>query len=246
MKVYFLTVVTIFGISFLGFKNIFQTTEKPASNYVVVELFTSEGCSSCPPAEAIMQELQQRYLNEPVIFLQYHVDYWNYLGWKDMFSTEQYSKRQQDYASILHLSEIYTPQVIVNGIFQMVGSNKKLLQSTIQQQLLKSQIKKLDFTINKNMDDITIQLGPTMEKQKQLNYYCGLVLKSVSNKISAGENNGLTMLHNNVVIALKEFSSNKNITIKIPSIWNHKPLSVVCFAQQINNGRIEAIDIKDL
>src|SRR5438132_289864 len=95
----------------------------------VVELFTSEGCSSCPPADAIAAKITSEFKN--VYVLGFHVDYWNSLGWKDEFSNAAWTNRQQQYASHFELSSIYTPQMVVNGKTELVGSNEQLLRKTI-------------------------------------------------------------------------------------------------------------------
>src|SRR5271155_5036456 len=92
---------------------------------VIVELFTSEGCSSCPAADRLRSRLEQ---NQPVpgvqvIAIEEHVDYWNQLGWTDPFSSPQYRARQNDYAVAFHAGNIYTPQMVVNGLAQFVGSD---------------------------------------------------------------------------------------------------------------------------
>ena len=92
----------------------------------VVELFTSQGCSSCPPADRVLGELAQR---DDVVALAYHVDYWNYLGWQDTFSSEQSTKRQYDYARTLGRKSVYTPQVIVNGRDHLNGSDKRGIEA---------------------------------------------------------------------------------------------------------------------
>src|ERR1700749_1590133 len=84
-------------------------------SFAVVELFTSEGCSSCPPADELVAKIQKEDNGKPVYILAFHVDYWNRLGWKDVFSSADYSARQQQYARWLKSSEGYTPQAIVNG-----------------------------------------------------------------------------------------------------------------------------------
>ncbi len=94
----------------------------------VVELFTSEGCSSCPPAEAYIGELAHR---SDVVALAFHVDYWDDLGWRDRFGSSQAVERQRRYASTLHLSTVYTPQVIVDGREDYVGSNKNAIGRTL-------------------------------------------------------------------------------------------------------------------
>lgn len=109
---------------FAGFLGLFLWQSPPAvagSRPVVVELFTSQGCSSCPPADALLGELAQR---PDVIALGFHVDYWDNLGWKDPLSAPGSTRRQRDYAELFSLSSIYTPQMVIEGRQQLVGSDR--------------------------------------------------------------------------------------------------------------------------
>ena len=113
--------------------------KEPGKGFAVVELFTSEGCSSCPPADALVARVQKESTNKPVYILAFHVDYWNRLGWKDVYSSAEYSARQNQYANWLNLSsEVYTPQAIVNGHTEFVGSEEGTLRKAIQAGLQKS------------------------------------------------------------------------------------------------------------
>src|SRR6185295_11965757 len=100
---------------------------------VVVELFTSQGCSSCPPADALIHDIA----NDPamrgrVIPLAFHVDYWDSLGWRDPFSSAEWSQRQTRYARTMHLSSAYTPQAVVNGSREFIGSNRTALSAALE------------------------------------------------------------------------------------------------------------------
>ncbi|MFZ5964650.1 DUF1223 domain-containing protein [Thalassococcus sp. BH17M4-6] len=101
------------------------------SNPVVVELFTSQGCSSCPPADALLAKLGHR---DDVIALALHVDYWDYIGWKDKFASPAYTARQKGYARANGRSRIYTPQMIVNGVHDVVGNRPMDVSEIIQKQ----------------------------------------------------------------------------------------------------------------
>jgi len=101
-----------------------------AARTVVVELFTSQGCSSCPPADALLGEL----VGQPnILALSFHVDYWDYIGWKDPFASAQYTNRQREYAATLGLRYVYTPQIVVDGRHDVVGSHRREVTRAIQQ-----------------------------------------------------------------------------------------------------------------
>ncbi|MEK7224336.1 MAG: DUF1223 domain-containing protein, partial [Bacteroidota bacterium] len=100
---------------------------------VVLELFTSQGCSSCPPADNLLPQLAR--LDSNIIPLSFHVDYWNRLGWTDPFSSSEYSERQREYAKQLNLESIYTPQLIINGGYELVGSSRSAAEATIKRVL---------------------------------------------------------------------------------------------------------------
>ena len=113
--------------------------------FAVIELFTSEGCSSCPSADEAVTEIAKENA-ETVFVIGFHVDYWNNLGWKDQFSDHGYSERQKQYASIFNLNSIYTPQVIVNGKKEFVGSDRGQLKKTIAGEIKST--RNLFFDIN--------------------------------------------------------------------------------------------------
>lgn len=96
---------------------------------VVVELFTSQGCSSCPPADALLGELSKR---PDVLALGFHVDYWDYIGWKDPYASKFSTKRQKQYAQSFNLSFVYTPQMVVNGVAESVGSDRAGVESAVE------------------------------------------------------------------------------------------------------------------
>ena len=112
-----------------------ETVKAEEKGFAVLELFTSEGCSSCPPADELLAKIQMESEGKPIYIVAYHVDYWDRLGWKDMFSNADYSKRQTQYGQWLHTSSIYTPQLIVNGKAEFVGSNELAIRGAIAAQL---------------------------------------------------------------------------------------------------------------
>ncbi len=112
-----------------------ETRIAEEKGFAVLELFTSEGCSSCPPADELLAKIQKESEGKSIYILAYHVDYWDRLGWKDMFSSADYSKRQTQYGQWLHKSSVYTPQLIVNGKAEFVGSSESAIREAIAAQL---------------------------------------------------------------------------------------------------------------
>jgi hypothetical protein len=106
-----------------------QADDAAESRLVVVELFTSQGCNSCPPADALLAELAGR---PDILALSIHVDYWDYIGWKDPFASPQHSERQRDYVAKLGLRYVYTPQIVVDGRHDVVGSKRRAVLRAIE------------------------------------------------------------------------------------------------------------------
>lgn len=200
------------------------------TNPQVVELFTSEGCSRCPPADQLLAVTQKHYKDD-VIVLSYHVDYWDRLGWKDSFSKSIFSDRQRLYAMHLKNESVYTPQAIVNGKAAFVGSNKKALWNAIN-----------NFkTTNHNIVETDIPLLSN-EKLSVKYYYAGLqtnekvvmqlVLKGSSTNVKQGENSGATLHHINIVRDIAEKKESKGtIAFTLPPDFIKEKYFVVAFIQ---------------
>src|SRR5882757_7431762 len=101
-----------------------NVTSGNSKGFAVVELSTSEGCSSCPPADELVEKIQKDNKNGKIYILAFHVDYWDHQGWKDRFSDREFSNRQRQYAGWLNLQTVYTPQIVVNGTTEYVGSDQ--------------------------------------------------------------------------------------------------------------------------
>lgn len=107
------------------------TVQREITRYI--QLFTSQGCSSCPPADRLLKEISDKYADKNVHVLSYHVDYWNRLGWKDTFSQKVFSDKQYAYAKTFKLNTVYTSQAIVNGAREFVGSNRAIMETAIKE-----------------------------------------------------------------------------------------------------------------
>ena len=208
----------------------------------VLELFTSQGCSSCPPADRLLGTYTSK---ENVIVLSFHVDYWNRLGWKDPFSSKEYTQRQYDYASALH-ADVYTPQLVINGQTEMIGSDEgkisaaitKVLSVPSDAALSIKNVKIENGKANINFD----ASGNTGNSVLNI----ALVEKKTTTDIKAGENGGVTLTNYNVVRNFKTIkkveNGNNTSVIDIPSSSDLKNMSVVLFVQQKGNNKISAAD----
>ncbi len=174
---------------------------KTQTQPVVVELFTSEGCSSCPPADAILSELATQY-SENVLPLSFHVDYWNYIGWKDPFSDPAYTDRQRDYAGTLGLRTIYTPQAVVAGQIDVTGSNRSQLFRAIGKASALPQQASLSLKPVENG-----RLSITASSTKDATIWLVGYDKTQQSEVTRGENRGRRLTHHNVVRSLQQIGS---------------------------------------
>ncbi|MEO8770016.1 MAG: DUF1223 domain-containing protein [Ferruginibacter sp.] len=208
--------------------------------FAVMELFTSQGCSSCPPADNLLGKYAAQN-NDKLIALAFHVDYWNQLGWTDSFSSEKYSNRQRDYSTTINNSSVYTPQLVINGTKEFVGSDETKIVSEIENVL--KQKPALSISINKtertgNKLSINYSLDKTYNNTT---LQAALVQKQVFTNILKGENRGLKLTNYNVV---RDFVStaakNKTafIDLQIPAGYNEKDFSIVLYVQEDVSGKI--------
>ena len=210
--------------------------------FAVVELFTSEGCSSCPPADAVAAKLSEEY-KDNVYILGFHVDYWDRLGWKDMFSNAAYSKRQYRYGQIFHLNSVYTPQVVVNGKTEFVGSNESRLINTITGELKNSATIDIELTA-KNNDNKTINISYKVDKASNTVLNIALIQLHAQSSVKSGENEGRVLHHVNVVRDFKTINTDKNaegnIDIVLPEGLSAKDCKVIGYLQKNDNWQVIA------
>ncbi len=214
--------------------------KSPEKGFALIELFTSEGCSSCPPADALVARIQKEDKDKSVYILAYHVDYWNNLGWKDQFSNAAYSQRQRQYASWLKLSEVYTPQIVVNGKREFVGSDESTLRSVIQTDLQKDAVAGLNLTNARiDHDQLSVQYQTGNGKNEAL--LIAFVQKAATTQVKNGENGGRTLAHINIVKSLNSITlhqQNGDAAVKLPVGFNEQTWDVVGFVQNTTTGEI--------
>ncbi|WP_426479019.1 DUF1223 domain-containing protein [Chryseobacterium sp. CBSDS_008] len=220
-----------------------KTARHPAvenNGFAVLELFTSEGCSSCPPADELMGKIEKEYKDEPVYLLSYHVDYWNRLGWKDRFSTAENSQRQQQYSRILN-SQVYTPQLVINGKTEFVGSDENTIKNAIQEALLVSKKSNIELSANVSQDKIDVQYKTSSSDPKNT-LLINLVEKHSSTQVGKGENEGRHLHHWQIVHKQNQISPNKQqegtTTFKLPEGFSVENWEVIAFIQNSKTGEI--------
>ena len=216
---------------------------KEQDGFALIELFTSEGCSSCPAADEVVEEIQKKYGDKNVLVLGYHVDYWNKLGWRDIFSEASFTQRQEYYSNIFRLNSIYTPQVVVNGEKEFIGSNKSKLISSIDEQLNERSAVSIKLDAIQNTEGkINVQYSAEGTDAKKEQAILVLVQKMATNEIKKGENKGKTLHHINIVrnifyLPLKEKTTN----FTIPVGFSKEDFFVAGFIQDKRSGKIKAI-----
>lgn len=231
-------VLFFFMIGFIAlWGNVIQARFTPLSTKnisepIVIELFTSQSCSSCPPADQVLKEISH---NSNVIALGFHVTYWNHLHWKDTLSREFSTIRQRSYSDARNSKRVYTPQMIVNGAEEFTGSNRVKLNNALAKA---EPIRPL--TLQKNDDT----LSATIPNLSAKNYDIWLFgTKDIySQKILRGENSGQHIEYSNAVIYqnfLGQWNGqSKNININISDIKDVNSLSIII--QEKGYGAIRA------
>jgi hypothetical protein len=242
---YFLYILLFAGlILFFSFKN--KKAIEPTIGFepvAVVELFTSQGCSSCPSADRLLTKtiFNAAKENKKIFALSFHVDYWNRLGWADPFSHKIFSERQLDYVDALNSSGPYTPQMVVNGNNEFVGSDEGSLTKNINKALhtnasvnfiqLSSSIKNnktllVKYAVEGNIEDCTINIA--------------LITLKETTAIKRGENEGSILVNENVVRQLITKKANKDGEIEITSLPSaaKNNTAIIAFVQQKNSHKI--------
>lgn len=208
---------------------------------VLVELFTSEGCSSCPPADALLTRLDQemKVAGAEVIVLSEHVDYWNHIGWTDPFSSSQFSERQRTYASALD-SEVYTPHMVVDGQEDFVGSDERRARAAIARASRRPKARVEIRNAGQNgQGKFKLALRVTeLPANAKGDLLLAVTEKNLNVAVPRGENTGRRLAHTAVVRRLdrianldgkREFTT--EVEVAVPSAWKAKDLRAVAFVQ---------------
>jgi hypothetical protein len=214
-----------------------------AQQCVVVELFTSEGCSSCPPADALLTQLskQRNTTKIELILLGEHVDYWNGQGWNDRFSAPSFTQRQYEYAQHFHLASPYTPQVVIDGRLQATGGNAPGLQRMIAEsaRTSKSAVVSLDFVAT---DQLQVKVADSSNAKQRV--LLAVTEDNLTTKVGGGENDGRLLVHNAVVRELRSLGTlskgrfEKTVSVAGRPDWKRHDLRVIVLVQDESDNAI--------
>ena len=225
---------------------------------VLVELFTSEGCSSCPPADELLTRLEQSQpvAGAEVIALSEHVDYWNRLGWKDPYSSAEFSRRQNDYATTFNTDDVYTPQMVVDGRAQFVGSNSGKAREVIEDSSRdsKSSVIVTIASEDKNAASLTLAVHieglPEISKGDSAEVLLAITEGGLRSNVSSGENAGRRLTHSAVVRKFSRIGSidsqnggvfSAQPVIALDKAWKRESLKAVIFVQERASRRVMGV-----
>jgi len=219
---------------------------------VVVELFTSEGCSSCPPADRLLGQLESEQPVEgaEIIVLGEHVDYWDRLGWKDPFSSAEFTARQNGYAAAFGNDGMYTPQMVVDGREEFVGSDARRARNAIA---AAARVPKAKVELTRDAGEngrelkLRVRVGPLPAGTRSADVLLGLTESGLVTAVPRGENAGRTIAHAGVVRQLQVIGQAREsgaeafvgqALIKLENAWRAENLRIVAFLQERGSRRI--------
>jgi hypothetical protein len=216
---------------------------KPAAQPVVVlELFTSQGCSSCPPADKALQDITQQAARsgQAVYSLSFHVDYWNRMGWQDPFSNKLFTDRQRQYDHALN-SQTYTPQLIINGRQNVIGGQKAKIEQAIQsiQKQPTSAFVGVDGSLARDAKQVTVKYEISTAGSYRINV--ALIQKEAHTVVKNGENGGRTLVNTNIVRQFKTVDgsgTSGSVSLPLPTGLPADQTAVLVYVQRIDNGQV--------
>jgi hypothetical protein len=223
------------------------TRAEDLPGFAVVELFTSQGCSSCPPADEVLIEMNKAARNDrqPVYVLSLHVDYWNDLGWADPYSAKHFSQRQRSYAAARKSSRVYTPQMIVNGSEEFVGSRGEEAKEAVKSALARHAKAVVILSLKPTEEKGTWQVVYEVEHAGPEDQLVVCLAADVeANEVPRGENTGQSLKHHGVVLAMKavaiEDAADGSTEIRLPDDKRSsvKEARVIAFVQNLKTMAI--------
>lgn len=217
-----------------------DASSAPEASLVVIELFTSQGCSSCPPADRLLTKLAvDPKLRDRVIPLSFHVDYWNYIGWTDPFSSKRWSERQQGYARAFHSNRIYTPQLVVSGRTGLNGSDEAAARKRIAEALAAEPAGRVTLAVEPAQDGLKVKVGARLSHAVEgpLDLWVAIYETGLTTKVGAGENASATLRNDYVVRRLEKAltlpgkAGSAELVLGLDKRWKRERLGVAAFLQ---------------
>ncbi len=218
---------------------------------VLLELFTSEGCSSCPPADRLLEALDQKQpiAGARLIVLSEHVDYWNNLGWKDPFSAAEYTARQQDYTNRYGFDGVYTPQLVIDGRFGVVGSDEGEASSAIGKAIREKKIPIAVSGAARTGNNVSVRIDAPAPDQSRKGAHGVLYVALADNRqeshVGRGENAGRSLAHVAVVRVLRQVGTvdldhafTKQVTLPLQPESGGNGFRIVAFIQDPKSGHV--------
>ncbi len=209
-------------------------------SFTIVELYTSQGCSSCPRADKVLEQIAETYKSKNVFPLGFHVDYWDRFGWKDTFSKHEFSQRQYRYGQRFRNVSVYTPQMVINGSLEFNGGNKSKAFAQIDRGLKIKSTVQVDGKISELKTKLSVEYTVSDVLYDRYAVNVVLVKNEETVTIKRGENSNKEIAYHNIVIDLKEVSASKNgrIVLEKPQDYDKGNYSVIVFVQENNYGPI--------
>jgi hypothetical protein len=224
----------------------------PSAAPVLVELFTSEGCSSCPPADALLGKLDasQPVPGARVIVLSEHVDYWNHAGWKDRYSSSFFTARQENYGRRFRIPSVYTPQMVVDGASQVNGSDATLVSHAIEGARshfkIPVQISSVSVVNPTTLRvHVEVEALPADFKARKAEVFVAVALDHAESHVMAGENKGRDIRHVAVAESMDKVGTvekgrnfDREVAVKLKSPADPANLRVIAFVQEADGGEV--------
>lgn len=254
MKMLGLTFAVLVLAAPMGFGGVVAPDVPPSDTAapVLVELFTSEGCSSCPPADALLEKLDgsQPISGAHVIVLSEHVDYWNHDGWKDSYSSSFFTARQDEYGRRFKLPSVYTPQMVIDGAVQLNGSDAaavgRAIESARSRFKIPVRISSVSVANSKTLRvHVEVAALPVDSKARKAEIFVVVALNHAESHVLAGENKGRDIRHVAVAESMDKIGTvekgrnfDREIAVKVKSTDDPANLRVIAFVQEVDGGEV--------
>jgi hypothetical protein len=227
-----------------------------AQTAAVVELYTSEGCDSCPPADKWFSTLRALPAGAaPVIPLAFHVDYWDYIGWKDRFANARYAERQRSIVAVHGGRTVYTPQIMLDGRDSRSWTSASRFDASLRDVATRAPRASIALGANDNADSLNLSLDVAIANEadrRDAQLYIAITENKLESRVTAGENRGVTLKHDHVVrelvgplpVTAAMMQQSVQRTVRLARDWKREDLNVAAFVQNSRDGTaLQAVSV---